>query len=501
MITNKGGNNKAMVIEKNISLDITNYDSFTTVKIKQYDNNVHRLNISLNTSDGSPFVIDADTTAKLRMTKPDGYTVYKNCSIADNIISVVLDGSISTAYGKAPAEIGLYKKEELLLSSTFCINIIKSAIDEGGIISSDDFGALTEIIEKSEATISACEEATQNADNATQLATATAEDIKQKADSGDFNGFTPEIGENGNWYINNIDTGKPSVGKIPEIIPINQGGTGNNIGYIQTGKLSSTTAGEKATIEGVDNKAFGKYSHAEGKKNFAKGNYSHAEGSNMNYDETELNNRKITSDIIPELSETITISGTSAYGMSSHAEGAQTLAFGDCSHAEGTWCVSGDKNAHSEGYNSQAIGDCSHAEGADTKASGAKSHAEGEFTRAEGAQSHSEGYRTVAKGACCHVQGRYNTIDDNSKYLHIVGNGNSDSNRKNCHTIDEQGNTWYSGKVYLGGRGQDDTEAYIASVPKYGQADTDIVLMVKNGTLTWVSKNEFISEIMSKMNN
>ena len=221
----------------------------------------------------------------------------------------------------------------------------------------------------------------------------------------------------------------------------------------------------------------------------------------MNYDETELNNRKITSDIIPELSETITISGTSAYGMSSHAEGAQTLAFGDCSHAEGTWCVSGDKNAHSEGYNSQAIGDCSHAEGADTKASGAKSHAEGEFTRAEGAQSHSEGYRTVAKGACCHVQGRYNTIDDNSKYLHIVGNGNSDSNRKNCHTIDEQGNTWYSGKVYLGGRGQDDTEAYIASVPKYGQEDTDVILMVKNGTLTWVSKNEFISEIMSKMNN
>lgn len=237
------------------------------------------------------------------------------------------------------------------------------------------------------------------------------------------------------------------------------------------------------------------------KKNFAKGNYSHAEGSNMNYDETELSNRKITSDIIPGLSETITISGTSAYGMSSHAEGAQTLAFGDCSHAEGTWCVSGDKNAHSEGYNSQAIGDCSHAEGADTKASGAKSHAEGEFTRAEGAQSHSEGYRTVAKGACCHVQGRYNTIDDNSKYLHIVGNGNSDSNRKNCHTIDEQGNTWYSGKVYLGGRGQDDTEAYIASVPKYGQADTDIVLMVKNGALTWVSKNEFISEIISKMNN
>jgi len=122
------------------------------VKIKQYDQNSHQLNISLKNND-VPFSIEAETTAKLRMTKPDGYTVYKNCSIADNIISVVLDESISTTYGKAPAEIGLYKKEELLLSSTFCINIIKSAINEGGIISSDDFGALTEIIEKSEATI------------------------------------------------------------------------------------------------------------------------------------------------------------------------------------------------------------------------------------------------------------------------------------------------------------------------------------------------------------
>lgn len=122
-----------MIIEHNLSLDIANYNNSPLVKIKQYDQNSHQLNISLKNND-VPFSIEAETTAKLRMTKPDGYTVYKNCSIADNIISVVLDGSISTAYGKAPAEIGLYKKEELLLSSTFCINIIKSAIDEGGII-------------------------------------------------------------------------------------------------------------------------------------------------------------------------------------------------------------------------------------------------------------------------------------------------------------------------------------------------------------------------------
>lgn len=185
-----------MIIEHDLSLDIANYNNSPLVKIKQYDQNSHQLNISLKNND-VPFSIEAETTAKLRMTKPDGYTVYKNCSIADNIISVVLDGSISTAYGKAPAEIGLYKKEELLLSSTFCINIIKSAIDEDGIISSDDFGALTEIIEKSEATKSACEEATEAATTAAKLANDTAEDIKQRADSGEFDGKDGAQGEQG----------------------------------------------------------------------------------------------------------------------------------------------------------------------------------------------------------------------------------------------------------------------------------------------------------------
>lgn len=479
-----------MVIEKILNIDISIMEKNEIIEVKQHDKNIYKIKTSL-TINGENIEIPENAEIEVAIKKPDGYITFKDCFVEEEYICFLIDDNITANYGIASCEIKIYLTEEFLFNSpTFFIRIYQSAVNEKDIIGSDDFSSLTEKIAqvlKIQENLKVLIEQTESLFNDTQN---LIEDIQNKLNSGEFNGSTPEIGDNGNWIIDGEDTGKPSVGEIPEIIPISQGGTGNNIGYIQTGKLSSTTAGEKATIEGVDNKASGKYSHAEGKKNFAKGNYSHAEGSNMNYDETELSNRKITSDIIPELSETITISGTSAYGMSSHAEGAQTLAFGDCSHAEGTWCVSGDKNAHSEGYNSQAVGDCSHAEGADTKASGAKSHAEGEFTRAEGAQSHSEGYRTVAKGACCHVQGRCNTIDNNSKYLHIVGNGVSDSNRKNCHTIDWQGNTWYSGNLYIGGNSQEDSESFVANVPKYNENNNNNVLMVKNGILTWVPIEE-----------
>ncbi len=56
-----------------------------------------------------------------------------------------------------------------------------------------------------------------------------AQSVREDADSGKLNGITPHIGDNGNWYIGNTDTGKPSrglgvpvpadgdVGKVPVV--------------------------------------------------------------------------------------------------------------------------------------------------------------------------------------------------------------------------------------------------------------------------------------------
>ena len=114
-----------------------------------------------------------------------------------------------------------------------------------------------------------------------------------------------------------------------------------------------------------------------------------------------------------------------------------TKATGNFSHAEGvrTW---------SDGY-------AAHAEGDGTIANGPESHAEGGGTQANGWCSHAEGYYTVANGTRQHVQGKYNIIDNIHQYAHIVGNGEDEEHRSNCHTLDWNGNAWFAKSISIGG--------------------------------------------------
>ena len=159
--------------------------------------------------------------------------------------------------------------------------------------------------------------------------------------------------------------------------------------------------------------------HAEGKYTTASGDSSHAEGAY-----------------------------TTASGESSHAEGAYTTASGDYgSHAEGYMTTASGDSSHAEGDNTTASGENSHAEGFKTTASSIASHAEGEYTKASGKYAHAEGYHTTARSNSQHVQGKYNIEDTTSTYAHIVGGGTSNTDRKNIHTLDWNGNAVYSGDV------------------------------------------------------
>lgn len=137
-----------------------------------------------------------------------------------------------------------------------------------------------------------------------------------------------------------------------------------------------------------------------------------------------------------------------APGMICHAEGNQTCASGINSHAEGSLTKSSGEATHAEGWKTVASGDEAHAEGAETVASGFFSHAEGRSTQTYGTASHAEGMGTIAQSDAQHAQGRYNVIHDyDDNYAHIVGNGNSDTERSNAHTLDWDGNAWYAGYV------------------------------------------------------
>lgn len=143
------------------------------------------------------------------------------------------------------------------------------------------------------------------------------------------------------------------------------------------------------------------------------------------------------------LQNSISLGRVGDIGVASSAVGIDVTATGDSSHAEG--------------YTTTASGESSHAEGDSTTASAYCSHAEGNCTTASGENSHAEGASTIASSQNQHVQGKYNIEDLNGTYAHIVGNG-EDGKNSNAHTLDWQGNAWYSGKLSQEGTPTEDKD-------------------------------------------
>ena len=122
-------------------------------------------------------------------------------------------------------------------------------------------------------------------------------------------------------------------------------------------------------------------------------------------------------------------------------------AFNNQAHSEGQNTIATGLNSHAEGQSTKSVGQATHAEGESTIAYGSASHAEGADTIASGNRSHAEGYKTKAESDNMHVQGKYNKTT--SDMAHVVGWG-SETELKDIHTLDTEGNAWFDGKVTIG---------------------------------------------------
>ena len=198
----------------------------------------------------------------------------------------------------------------------------------------------------------------------------------------------------------------------------------------------------------------GNYSTAEGHETTASGMASHAEGSNYNSSGSVLSDRTVTvveGPYFDPVSVDYTISGSTAHGINSHAEGTQSFAYGYSSHAEGGNTTASGESSHAEGNSTTASSSCSHAEGNSTTASGSYSHAEGGNTTASGESSHAEGNSTTASGSYSHAggnhtkalhnneaaYGKYNESNNNT--LFSIGDGTADDARHNAFEITTTG--------------------------------------------------------------
>lgn len=227
---------------------------------------------------------------------------------------------------------------------------------------------------------------------------------------------------------------------------------------------TTTASGESSHAEGQGTVASASYAHSEGVNTSAIGQGSHAEGSNLELSGSSVifeDPRRVevydtdTDDFI-----FITVTGSQAFGLNSHAEGCSTLAYGknshtegyhtvataNESHAEGCGCEANKSFAHAEGQDTAANGKGAHAEGFATIANGISSHAEGFFTTTSGKYSHAEGYYTKAANYASHASGKYNaamtTGGDTSNTTgtaFVIGNGTSSSALSNAFSVQYSG--------------------------------------------------------------
>ena len=71
----------------------------------------------------------------------------------------------------------------------------------------------------------------------------------------------------------------------------------------------------------------------------------------------------------------------------------------------------------------------------------------------------------------------YTIVQNDYTHAHIVGNGTSDTERSNAHTLDWEGNAWYSGDVYVGstsGTNRDEGSKKLATVEEVQELASQI---------------------------
>lgn len=212
---------------------------------------------------------------------------------------------------------------------------------------------------------------------------------------------------------------------------------------------TTIASGNDSSAEGWETEARGVQSHAGGAKTRAIGGRSFAGG----YRTIALGADSFAMGYGTTVMEEISIDLSTASNDEIIAQWENTkfsLAKGIRSQVLGLNCLALAQYAFAHGCQNIAAGNQSYAEGNTTQALGSSDHAQGAGTIARGGASHAEGKETIAAGRYSHVQGKWNVEDSEDKYAHIVGGGSSDTDRKNIHTVDWNGNGWFP-SLSLGG--------------------------------------------------
>ena len=131
--------------EHKFTLDVHKTVSTTSVSVKKGDT-AHRLLITLSEG-GYPYHIGEDCTAVFSAVKPDGATIWNDCTISGDVVIYDFTEQTTAALGVTNCEIQIYDPNgALLTSASFLLFVEDGASNRSAVVSSDEFGQLRDMI-------------------------------------------------------------------------------------------------------------------------------------------------------------------------------------------------------------------------------------------------------------------------------------------------------------------------------------------------------------------
>ena len=151
--------------EHKFTLDVHKTVSTTSVSVKKGDT-AHRLLIILSEC-GYPYHIGEDCTAVFSAVKPDGTTIWNDCTIDKDVVIYDMTEQTTSATGVVNCEIQIYDPNgALLTSASFLLFVEDGASNRSAVVSSDEFSMLSTMVANTKAVAVSASRAAERANKA-----------------------------------------------------------------------------------------------------------------------------------------------------------------------------------------------------------------------------------------------------------------------------------------------------------------------------------------------
>lgn len=214
-------------VEHRIKLNLMKTGLQGQVNVKKADTDSRKVCIYLSYA-AKPFDLNDVVSAVLRAEKPDGKVMFNSCTVCEDRLEYIITTQTIASIGTVTCEITLTSGSgQVLVTPRFEIIVSETIYSDNEIESTDEYTALTETLKKAASLKDGITPTIGENGNWYLGETDTGKPSRgEKGDTGasgepgkdgtngspGADGLTPTIGENGNWYFDNVDTGKPSRG-------------------------------------------------------------------------------------------------------------------------------------------------------------------------------------------------------------------------------------------------------------------------------------------------